>query len=115
MPNYRDTLRELLANAPEDLSDDDLADLAHSAQTISRLSVQAPSAATARPKVDRREAARARLAELDAQPVPDNASDRLRVQRAHERAELLAVITNQVGFTDENGHFVPTGGDPEAA
>lgn len=114
MASYRDTLRELLANAPDDLSDDDLADLAHSAQTISRLNVQTPAAA-AKPRVDRREAARAKLAELDAQPVPDNASDRLRVQRAHERAELLAVITDQVGITDENGWFVRTGGGPEAA
>lgn len=117
MPNYRDTLRELLAQAPEDLSDDDLADLAATAQTLSRLGVASPAlpAPPASPPEDRKAAARARLAEISASPLGAGARDHQRLARAREREQLLAVVHDlPTGRVDHNGHFRPSGGGDAA-
>jgi hypothetical protein len=59
--------------------------------------------------------ARARIAELQAHPLPPGARDYQKVERAAEMAKLYAITTNQVGFTDHNGAFVRTAIGPEDA
>ena len=107
MPSYRDILQNLLAQAPENLSDDDLAELAASAQTMARLGVTPPAAKPAPQQSleTRQTAARARLRELDAEVAQrPNMSDREKHARVDERLKLYGELY-ETGGDATNGHF----------
>jgi hypothetical protein len=114
--SYKNILRDLIAAEGGDLSDDRLAELAATAQTLASLGPNAPPVVQSAPKPDRKQVARAKYDALMATPISPHASAAQKSQRAAARAQLLAVMHDMEGVTDHNGYFRRTGGGgPEAA
>jgi hypothetical protein len=105
MATAKAILSELLANAPDTIDSAGVAELAKTAETLARLGASAPPVAP-KPKTDPVSAARARLAELDASPLPAGARDYQRIERANERARLVGEIYESTEFG-----MRPRGGD----
>lgn len=116
MASYRQILSTLIASATGDLDDNMLAELAATAQTLAKLGVSQPPTGAPAPKAapDPREAARARLAELNASPLPPGASETAKIRRAQEHEAALRVLHPELaGPSNAEAFdiFFPTGGD----
>jgi len=98
MSTHQEILAELVAKNTSELTPERLTELSATAKTLASLGPAAPPV-TPKSKPDPKVAARARLAELEANPLPAQARDQQKVERAQERADLYATIHDMHGRT----------------
>ena len=109
--NYKQVLADLLSKAPDDLTDQQLAEISAAARTISKFGGKAEATTPTRPSApaDPVAAARARWNELQQNPLPAGSSDQARQARAIENAKLLRAMGHQDDDGQGNNVVVFTG------
>jgi len=99
MPSFQEALQSLIANSKEALTAERLAAYSAVAEQLAALDVPPPAPAPV-VKPDPAVAARAKLAELNATPLPPGATDRQKIARAEEQAAALRVLHPHLAGSD---------------